>query len=237
MMGGVPRVPRHGRWGGAHPTHPVTAPWYPSSTLRNGGRDGTKRGDTFPGFGKAVSSRARLRASDRAWEAHRAGFALASTASDARAAASLAITQGDTVDGQSMTADRVEYNYTVEIPPSTAKKAPPEPMRPIREKVERWNDEVDDANDVVSVRSERERAASVISVAASMLDFDDSDGDGDDAAGRRSGYSDDSDDDLFSQAPSVRSAPRSAVPTAAAAKGGDDSDDDDWMFRGKGVKA
>jgi len=126
-----------------------------------------------------VSSRARLRASDRAWEAHRAGFALASTASDARAAASLAITQGDTVDGQSMTADRVEYNYTVEIPPSTAKKAAPEPMRPIREKVERWNDEVDDA-DVVSVRSERERAASVISVAASMLDFDDSDGDGDD---------------------------------------------------------
>jgi hypothetical protein len=110
-------------------------------------------------------------------------------------------------------------------------------MRPIREKLERWNDEVDDANDVVSVRSERERAASVISVAASMLDFDDSDGDGDDAAGRRSGYSDDSDDDLFSQAPSVRSAPRSAVPTAAAAKGGDDSDDDDWMFRGKGVKA
>ena len=101
-----------------------------------------------------MSSRARLRASDRAWEAHRAGFALASTAQDARAAASLAITQGDTVDGQSMTADRVEYNYTVEIPPSTAKKAPPEPMRPIREKVERWNDEVDDADDVVSVRSE-----------------------------------------------------------------------------------
>ena len=237
MMGGVPRVPRHGRWGGAHPTHPVTAPWYPSSTLRNGGRDGTnKRGDTFPGFGKAVSSRSRLRASDRAWEAHRAGFALASTAADARAAASLAITQGDTVDGQSMTADRVEYNYTVEIPPSTAKKAPPEPMRPIREKVERWNDEVDGMDDV-SVRSERERerAASVISVAASMLDFDDSDGD--DGDGRRSGYSDDSDDDLFSQAPSVRSAPRSAVPTAAAAKGGDDSDDDDWMFRGKGVKA
>jgi hypothetical protein len=183
-----------------------------------------------------VSSRARLRASDRAWEAHRAGFALASTAQDARAAASLAITQGDTVDDRLTTADRVEYNYTVEIPPSTAKKAAPEPMRPIREKVERWNDEVDDA-DVVSVRSERERAASVISVAASMLDFDDSDGDGDDAAGRRSGYSDDSDDDLFSQAPSVRSAPRSAVPTAAAAKGGDDSDDDDWMFRGKGVKA
>ena len=101
-----------------------------------------------------------------------------------------------------------------------------------REKV-RDDDEATIADDV-SVRSEREKAASVMSVAMSMLDSDGEDEK--DAAGERVDSSDDSDDDLFSaRAPSVRVKPA----ITAVAKGGDDSDsdDDDWMFRGKGVKA
>ena len=247
MLGGVPRVPRHGRWGGAHPTHPVTAPWYPSSTLRAGG-GGSGGGGSFPGFGKKVGTFARLRASDRAWEAHRRGFALAAAASNARATASLAIdVQGDAGSEQAAATPRrsaAEVQYTVEIPPSAARTADsrPEPTRKslldeeegkaCREKV-RDDDEATIADDV-SVRSEREKAASVMSVAMSMLDSDGEDEK--DAAGERVDSSDDSDDDLFSaRAPSVRVKPA----ITAVAKGGDDSDsdDDDWMFRGKGVKA
>ena len=245
--GGVPRVPRHGRWGGAHPTHPVTAPWYPSSTLRAGG-GGSNGGGSFPGFGKKVGTFARLRASDRAWEAHRRGFALAAAASNARATASLAIdVQGDAGSEQAAATPRLsaaEVQYTVEIPPSAAKTADsrPEPTRKslldeeeekaCREQV-RDDDEATIADDV-SVRSEREKAASVMSVAMSMLDSDGEDEK--DAASERVDSSDDSDDDLFSaRAPSVRVKPA----ITAVVKGGDDSDsdDDDWMFRGKGVKA
>ena len=247
MLGGVPRVPRHGRWGGAHPTHPVTAPWYPSSTLRAGG-GGSGGGGSFPGFGKKVGTFARLRASDRAWEAHRRGFALAAAVANARATASLAIdVQGDAGSEQAAATPRLsaaEVQYTVEIPPSAAKTADsrPEPTRKslldeeeenaCRERV-RDDDEATIADDV-SVRSEREKAASVMSVAMSMLDFDGEDEK--DAASERVDSSDDSDDDLFSaRAPSVRVKPA----ITAVAKGGDDSDsdDDDWMFRGKGVKA
>ena len=138
-----------------------------------------------------------------------------------------------------------EVQYTVEIPPSAAKTADsrPTPARkslldeeesPDREKA--WNDEAASADDV-SVRSEREKAASVMSVAASMLDFD---GEDDKDSASAAVCSDDSDDDLFAARvkPSVRVKPA----ITAVAKGGDDSDDDDdddddWMFRGKGVKA
>ena len=102
-----------------------------------------------------------------------------------------------------------------------------------RERV-RDDDEATIADDV-SVRSEREKAASVMSVAASMLDFD---GEDDKDSASAAVCSDDSDDDLFAARvkPSVRVKPA----ITAVAKGGDDSDDDDdddWMFRGKGVKA
>ena len=250
MLGGVPRVPRHGRWGGAHPTHPVTAPWYPSSTLRAGGGSSVGGGGSFPGFGKGVGgSRAGLRASDRAWEAHRRGFVLASAASNARdfAASKLAVdVRGDATEHAAATprgSVEHEVQYTVEIPPSAAKTAdsrptptrkslPDEEESPDREKA--WNDELISADDV-SVRSEREKAASVMSVAASMLDFD---GEDDKDSASAAVCSDDSDDDLFAARvkPSVRVKPA----ITAVAKGGDDSDDDDdddWMFRGKGVKA
>ena len=249
VLGGVPRVPRHGRWGGAHPTHPVTAPWYPSSTLRAGGGSSVG-GGSFPGFGKGVGgSRAGLRASDRAWEAHRRGFVLASAASNARdfAASKLAIdVRGDATEHAAATprgSVEHEVQYTVEIPPSAAKTADsrPTPTRkslldeeesPDREKA--WNDEARTSADDVSVRSEREKAASVMSVAASMLDFD---GEDDKDSASAAVCSDDSDDDLFAARvkPSVRVKPA----ITAVAKGGDDSDsdDDDWMFRGKGVKA
>ena len=97
----------------------------------------------------------------------------------------------------------------------------------------RDDDEATIADDV-SVRSEREKAASVMSVAMSMLDSDGEDEK--DAAGERVDSSDDSDDDLFSaRAPSVRVKP--AITAVAKGRDDSDSDDDDWMFRGKGVKA
>ena len=120
----------------------------------------------------------------RAWEAHRRGFALAAAASNARATASLAIdVQGDAGSEQAAATLRrsaAQVQYTVEIPPSAAKTADsrPEPTRKslldeeegkaCRERV-RDDDEATIADDV-SVRSEREKAASVMSVAMSMLD-------------------------------------------------------------------
>ena len=90
----------------------------------------------------------------------------------------------------------------------------------------------------MSVRSEREKTASVMSVAAGMLDFGSSEDEKDPASAADS--SDDSDDDLFS-ARASKSARVNKPAIAAAAEGwgdsDDDDDDDDWMFRGKGVKA
>ena len=250
VLGGVPRVPRHGRWGGAHPTHPVTAPWYPSSTLRAGGE--STGGGSFPGFGKRVGSRARWRASDRAWEAHRRGFALASAASNARDfVASLAVVRraGDTKLEHE---EHAEVEYTVEIPPSAAKteqvsKPAPTPRMKSsldeekRDSREKARDDEAASVDDVSVRSEREKTASVMNVAAGVLDFGSSE-DEKDPARRASAAdsSDDSDDDLFSARASKSARVKPAI--AAAAEGWDDSDDDDdddddWMFRGKGVKA
>lgn len=246
MLGGVPRVPRHGRWGGAHPTHPVTAPWYPSSTLRGPGGE-SPGGGSFPGFGKGVGSRLKLRASDRAWEAHRRGFALASAASNARdfAASQLAVVRRDPGDTNREHEEHAEVEYTVEIPPSAAKTevSKPEPKSSLDEEErdfrrEKARDDEAASADDVSVRSEREKTASVMSVAAGMLDFGSSEDEKDPASAADS--SDDSDDDLFS-ARASKSARVNKPAIAAAAEGwgdsDDDDDDDDWMFRGKGVKA
>ena len=246
MLGGVPRVPRHGRWGGAHPTHPVTAPWYPSSTLRGPGGE-SPGGGSFPGFGKGVGSRLKLRASDRAWEAHRRGFALASAASNARdfAASQLAVVRRDPGDTNREHEEHAEVEYTVEIPLSAAKTevSKPEPKSSLDEEErdfrrEKARDDEAASADDVSVRSEREKTASVMSVAAGMLDFGSSEDEKDPASAADS--SDDGDDDLFS-ARASKSARVNKPAIAAAAEGwgdsDDDDDDDDWMFRGKGVKA
>ena len=246
VLGGVPRVPRHGRWGGAHPTHPVTAPWYPSSTLRGPGGE-SPGGGSFPGFGKGVGSRLKLRASDRAWEAHRRGFALASAASNARdfAASQLAVVRRDPGDTNREHEEHAEVEYTVEIPLSAAKTevSKPEPKSSLDEEErdfrrEKARDDEAASADDVSVRSEREKTASVMSVAAGMLDFGSSEDEKDPASAADS--SDDGDDDLFS-ARASKSARVNKPAIAAAAEGwgdsDDDDDDDDWMFRGKGVKA
>jgi len=187
----------------------------------------------------------KLRASDRAWEAHRRGFALASAASNARdfAASQLAVVRraGDTNREHE---EHAEVEYTVEIPPSAAKTevSKPEPKSSLDEEErdfrrEKARDDEAASADDVSVRSEREKTASVMSVAAGMLDFGSSEDEKDPARGADS--SDDSDDDLFSARASKSARVKPAIAAAAEGwdDGDDDDDDDDWMFRGKGVKA